>query len=200
MTKEIDPDLVVVGSEALSTLTAANLAASTSISFALAKMGLSAPLLIVKPNASGDLLRTKKSVEANMMAPGAIKAAFEVGPSSMHMLDWLLRRLTPKRDSLLFFRPRGLGDGVSVNHIGSGQPVSTFTTRLLTSFDGEAKKNGFESSKTILSEGLVESLPPLLVKEKCDLLVLAGGAGVTPQHALELLKTVRASVLIWRQA
>lgn len=48
-------------------------------------------------------------------------------------------------------------------------------------------------------EGHAEGLPPFVLQEKCDLLALAAPAAkVTPPHVLELLRTARSNLLIWR--
>jgi len=124
--------------------------------------------------------------------PPPLRVALEASTSSLSMLTWLMARLDPARDPLLVVRLDGLEkDGT--------EPMQT--TRLLATFANEAAARGFGVSKHAMAEGHVAGLPPLVLQERVDLLAVAAPSSkVTPPHVLELLRSARTNVLVWRPA
>uniref|UniRef100_A0A7R9YR11 UspA domain-containing protein n=1 Tax=Chlamydomonas euryale TaxID=1486919 RepID=A0A7R9YR11_9CHLO len=206
--REASPSLVVIGSEHLAagatSVGAAALghashagalgaggAATTSLAMALVRLALPVPLLVAKSSSVGEFFSAKWEV-GSKAPPPPLRVALEASTSSLSMLTWLMARLDPARDPLLVVRLDGLEkDGT--------EPMQT--TRLLATFANEAAARGFGVSKHAMAEGHVAGLPPLVLQERVDLLAVAAPSSkVTPPHVLELLRSARTNVLVWRPA
>ncbi len=56
-----------------------------------------------------------------------------------------------------------------------------------------------QARKLSIAESAGDAFIPIINREKCDLLVLlTPSAKVTPVHVLDLLRTARTNLLIWR--
>ena len=58
----------------------------------------------------------------------------------------------------------------------------------------------YVNAKRAFAESAAEGLPPLVIREKCDLLALAVAPSVRgpPLEVLDVLRTAKTSVLIWQ--
>lgn len=195
----LQPDLVVVGSEQLASTQAVRAGMhpqalgqagpATSMALALARVMTDVPLLVVKPNSVGELFNTPEQV--GQATP--IRVVLEVQTAAAPMLTWLGRRMSGAKDRLWLVRPFGL-------ERGTHREQST-TTRMLASFVNDALSLGFTpyNCRKVAIEGGPGELGEVAVGERADILgIMAPTAKVTPTHILDLLRTARTNVLVWR--
>mmetsp|Transcript_12031 Transcript_12031/g.32890 ORF Transcript_12031/g.32890 Transcript_12031/m.32890 type:complete len:716 (+) Transcript_12031:2304-4451(+) len=193
---ELKPDLFVLGTEHLVHAEAVGRnqgfkapssalgAQVVSFALAVARTVTEVPLLVVKSNSAGELFNQQES------ASPALRVMVEAQSVSATLLQWLLPRMSPQRDHLYLARPFGLDQA---------NQVTPQTQRLLNTLNIEAAALGRNVRKLPMREGPGEGFPPLVVKESIDILgLIAPSAKITPPHILDIIRTARTNVLVWR--
>lgn len=207
--EKLSPDLVVIGTEGQApgmqaqsvrpsnwTSGSLDLQLGDNVAVALLKQAPLVPLLIVKPESVGPLsaglsLALKSRDEGLGKVRGGARVMMEVGTTQTPMFEWISHRLTPCRDRFVFVRPHGKQS--------EGEEKRT-SERLLKSYALQAQLKGFEESDCLaVTQGRREGLPDAVAQRKPDVLCLqAPDVRSTPPEIIELVKSSRTSLLIWR--
>lgn len=139
--------------------------AAQTLSMRLCQALRGVPLLVYKANTRGSFQEGAPQA--------AVKYMVDLQPTSRHMLDWLMGSLMDlRRDSLSLAVSKALEPNGTTKQMA---------LRMMTAFGVQASVNKLTPTKRLLREEAGKALPPAVVEEEVDVLLIqvrGGGGGV----------------------